>query len=454
MQSIFHLTTKMYHRLTPATTVPATTVPGLAFCLSDPDDYKCNMTRAKFLDDTLTSLGITHRVSATLADFKQAFRSGQYNLYWLSGGALKLDNGLAQEIREAVNRGDGLLLDGIHDERNGLLDEVAGVRYRGKLSTSNQPITLTGSLFTPGASVPTLGRPLRLALDGGTQQARFPAGLKCDDCDDKNDKNGATPGDTPAIVSNAYGKGRGIVMAFDLTGTLTQAQPLSPVWQDIMQAGFGYLAPQTPDPLAPEVLSAGAYAVARTTLTNQGQAVALDVTGLLPPGAFVLSATPRATVDANNSQAKWSLNLAVAQSTDLTLALRVPQSSGSHTLTTTVDSLLNGQSKRYGSYPLVLNVASAMELAVTNQLIADLKALAFTSSRDREARDQTVKALQDALTRTAQGKYDDALGNLLDAVDKLRRITSRDMSAYRLAVDRWLQELELQWLNMQPSGKH
>lgn len=337
----------------------------------------------------------------------------------------------------------------MHDERNGLLDEVAGVLYRGKLSTSNPPITLTGPLLTSGAVAPTSGQPLKLALDGGTQQAKFPAALKCNDCNDDRDRKGTTPGDTPAIVSNAYGNGRGMVMAFDLVGILTQTQPVTPVWQDILQTTLGYLAPQTSDPF-----TAGAYAVARTTLTNQGQAVALEITDLLPAGAAVVSTSPVASADPDNTQAKWNLNLAVGQVTDLTLALRVPEASGSHTLTTTVDSIRNGQSKLYGNYPLALNVASAMELAVTNQLINELKALAFTSSKDREARDQTVKALQDAIAKTAQGKNDDAIEKLLDAVTKLRRIAGRDMSAYRLAVDRWLQELELEWLNAKLSVKH
>jgi hypothetical protein len=401
----------------------------------DDDDKPCIDERAGYLDTTLTSLGIEHWISGTLDDFRQAFRSGKYNTYWISGGAQKLDNDLAQEIREAVNRGDALLLEGKHDERNGLLDEIVGVTYRGKLSGRDQPITLAGPLYTPGVTAPTRGQPLKLALNGGAQHARF-------------------PGATPAIVGNAYGKGRGMIMAFDLMGLLLQTQPLTPVWQSILQASFGYLAPQASDLNAPETLSAGAYAVARTTLTNQGQAVTLDVAVLLPSGATVVSTTPLAAVAPDNRQANWALSLAVGQSATLDLALRAPQTSGGHTLTTTVNSIQNGQSKPYGSYPLALNVASALERTATTQLITDLKALSFTNSKDREARDQAVKALQSALDKTAQGKNEDAIGKLLDAVDKLRRIGSRDMSAYRLAVDRWLQEIELEWLDAKLTPRH
>ena len=48
----------------------------------------------------------------------------------------------------------------------------------------------------------------------------------------------------------------------------------------------------------------------------------------------------------------------------------------------------------------------------------------------------------------AHGAEHDQL--LADAIGKLNRITAQDMSAYRLSVDRWLQELELEWLLAQP----
>ncbi len=405
---------------------------------SDSDDDKnCINSRAQFLDRTLSAFGIDHWISATLADFKLAFRSGKYNSYWLSGGALKLDNDLTRELREAVNRGDSLLLDGIHDERNGLLDEVPGVLYRGNLATSNLPITFTGALFVPGLIAPTGARPLVLALDGGTQQATY---VKCHGC-----RNGTSA----AIVSNTYGNGRGMVMAFDLLDILMQTQPIPAVWQDILHTTFSYLTPQTPD-----AFTAGAYAVARTTLTNQGQAVALDVTDLPPLGAFVVSTTPQASVNPTSSQAEWTPNLAVGQSIDLTAALRVPETSANYTLTTVVNSISNGQSKLYGSYPLTIKVAAAADLVVTNLLIADLNALPLSSSPDRNGRDQAVKNLQDAISKTAQGQYEDALASLLDAIDKLRDITGKDVGVYRLAIDRWMQELELEWLYAPPSGKH
>jgi hypothetical protein len=93
-------------------------------------------------------------------------------------------------------------------------------------------------------------------------------------------------------------------------------------------------------------------------------------------------------------------------------------------------------------------VIAASEPVVINKLIADLKALSFNSSRDRQNRDQTVRALQDAV---GQSRPDRAISNLLDAVDQLNSISGKDVSAYRLQIDGWLQELALKWQAAQPA---
>jgi hypothetical protein len=205
-----------------------------------------------------------------------------YNTYWLSGGIDKFPDPLAEEIREAVNRGDSLLMDGMHDARNKLLDEFVGVQYRGKLAPANQPVELTGPLFAAG-SVVTRGRPLKLELGTGTLQARFPDNL---DGDDQKHHSSAT--DHPAIVSNRYGQGHGLIMAFDLVDTLMQAPSLPDVWQAIIAATFDELLPELP-----ETYASGAWVVSKTTVANPGQAVGLQVITTLPPDAQVIKAVNR-----------------------------------------------------------------------------------------------------------------------------------------------------------------
>lgn len=403
------------------------------------DDDQCNNSRAAYLNSLLNNAATgQHLVTANADDFAYALRSGQYNIYWIAGGADKLTDGLAEEIREAVNRGDGLLVDGIHDERNKLLDEVVGLEYRGKLKAVNQAITVTVAPMT-GTQLQTIGRALKLKLGNGALIAKFRDGIACHDCDD--DRNGSSQTDNTAIAAYVYGRGKGIVMAFDLIGSL-QKHALDPNWVSLVQVAFDFL---TPD--APSSYTRGAYSAVRTAVANLGSAVDLNVSHTLPQGAKALAAEPSATIPTNGQQAQWNFNLGASQSKDLSLYLRLPASTGSYTLGTAVSSVVNGQSTLYGNYSLALQVTAAGDAAATTKLMADLNALTFASNKDRQSRDKAVKAIKDAI---AQNKPERAITNLLDAVDKLRDITGKDIAAYRLQIDRWLQELSVQWHATQP----
>ncbi|WAK03309.1 virginiamycin B lyase family protein [Methylobacter sp. YRD-M1] len=401
------------------------------------DGNSCLDSRTAFIDELLTQLNLPHRVTVTAEDFRIAFRSGHYNTYWLSGGIDKLPDPLAEEIREAVNRGDSLLIDGMHDARNKLLDEVVGVQYRGKLAPANQPVELTGPLFAAG-SVVTRGRPLKLELDTGTLQAYFPDSLDCEDCDDE--KHHGQTADNPAIVSNRYGQGHSMIMAFDLVDTLRQAPPLPDVWQAIIEAAFDELLPELP-----ETYTSGALVVAKTTVANQGQAVDLQVIDTLPADAKVITTEPAARIDNAGVQATWDLNLGIGQSQELTLAWWLSGPTGSYTLDMLVNTIQGGQTKPYGSYPLTLTVASALDQQATADLIAQLKALTFSRHKDRQARDQALQALQQGLAQAAAGHYDEAIASLIEAVNRLNAIESKPISTYRLDLDRWLQGLEQRW---------
>ena len=132
-------------------------------------------------------------------------------------------------------------------------------------------------------SVVTRGRPLKLELGAGTLQARFPDNL---DGDDQKHHSPAT--DNPAIVSNRYGQGHAMIMAFDLPATLMQEPSLPDAWQAIIEATFDELLPELP-----ETYASGALVVARTTVANLGQAADLQVITTLPPDAQVISTRNR-----------------------------------------------------------------------------------------------------------------------------------------------------------------
>lgn len=191
---------------------------------TDSGTSSCASQRQLFLQQYLGQLGIEHTVVLTAADFMNELRCGRYNTYWLSGGSEKLPEADADELRETIYRGEGLLLDGSHDQRTSHLDEIAGYRYRGHLPDPDQWLRGTGSLI-PEVDVATYGRALRLEGGTGVVLAGFPDG-------------------TPAIISNGYGQGRALIWAFDLVEVL-QRDAMLPASAALFDLALLHVAPTT-----------------------------------------------------------------------------------------------------------------------------------------------------------------------------------------------------------------
>jgi hypothetical protein len=382
-----------------------------------PSAQACIAQRAAFLDGYLASLGVRHLITSTEADFRKALRSGAYNTYWIAGGGEKLEHDLDEELREAVFRGGAMILDRVHDERNHSLDAIVGVNVQGKDNPSGQTVNVTGAIFAAG-SIVTAGRPLRVQLTTGQAQAVFPA-----------------EGNEPAIVSNQYGQGRALLFAFDLVGTLS-AQPGSGALQGLTQAALGWLAPDLP-----ATDDAGGYTVVRTRITNLGLAVDTRVTLTLPAGATLLTTSPAAALDANGRPV-WTVTLDSGQTADLEASIRLPLAAGNYAVQAAVETTRNGQTTLYNTTNLSFAVTDAA--TVSGQVVAGLQGLTLASA-EKQSRDRAVAHVQSAQTKLAAARYEDAIDELLEAVEDLMKITSVDTSAQRLQIDRMLDEAGYRW---------
>jgi len=379
----------------------------------------CVAQKSAFLSSYLTSLGLNYRITTTNDDFTRAFRSGQYNTHWITGGAMKLDNSLTEEVREAVFRGDALILDAMHDERNHGLDAVAGTDVHGKLGVTSPTINVSGPIFAPG-TLASFGRPLQLDLSTGVVQAVF-----------------AAAPDRPAIVSNQYGLGRGILFAYNLVAAL-MTQPSS-AQNDLVSAAIGWVAPA---PAA--VLEARSYTVLRARVTNVGgEANELKATFTPPAGTTVLGTAPKADPDVTNRPV-WSFSLLSGATQNLDIALRLPANTGSFTANISIDrsDLTTPFSKSF-----TLSVESADTVAP--RVAGELSVL-NVSSNDKADRDHAVTSIQAAQASLAAGDSAKAIGLLIDASERLLKITSADVSTQRVEVDRLLQEAEARWFIAQP----
>jgi hypothetical protein len=416
---------------------------------------QCIQARTAFLQGLLTSYNVPYLITSNRDDFRKAFRSGRYNVYWISG-AVKAEAehegeegkaDILKEVREAVYRGDSLILDGEQVDHSEALQEAAGMEYRGKLPAKNNAVTTSGLMFS-AAQMQALGKANKLHLTTGTVQATFdqPAPAGEHDGHDGHDGQRSEHDEThekpraahPAIIGNAYGKGLALTFGFDLVDNLQNGTGLA-AWNGVLLTGLTNLLPPLPDKY-----SGGAY----VTLTTQIQELAkrtteLAVTAHLPSGATLLNTVPAATVDANGNPV-WNFTLPASAAKQLQLSMRLPLLTGTYVLPVTVDSIRNGKSKRYGEYSFSWTVAGSDRLL--GQVASDLQLLVLNDGEEREARDKAVVKLQQATSLIGQMKYAEALDALLDAVDRLHKIRSVDVSSYRLSLDRLLQEVGWNWL--------
>ena len=200
----------------------------------------CLQTRTAFLQNLLGGIKVPYLITYNREDFRNAFREGRYNVYWLSGD-IKLGEGdaeksgnsgdqnrgdggqgkakgkndhgaserthseadredlLPEEIREAVYRGDSLIQDGV--KHGDTMEDAAGLKDgSGQLPGTALALNTAGLVF-PAQTLPTTGHALRMRAASGVAQATFVLPANGDD--------GRHNGDSQVSHANDAGAGGG-----------------------------------------------------------------------------------------------------------------------------------------------------------------------------------------------------------------------------------------------------
>lgn len=403
-------------------------------CRPEPDRPECLPERVQALGTYLRGMGIEHKIVTSEAAFKHEMRCGGYNSYWLTGGSAKLDHWLVKEVREAVWRGDSLILDGEHDDRNQLLHPIAGVRYRGKLSGDNHAVTIPqDSLFAPG-TLPTRGRGVKFDLAGGQSQAQFAGSHSGGHHHSNHHQHG---GGASAIVSHRYGAGASLVFAFDLAAMLgADPAQADARLKAVVSTTAGHLGSA-----GTATLSVGDVVALNLSVGNQGtRAVTLELNASLPPGLSHHSASvapeqvsaPEAA--GQPGTVSWTLALAPQSQQQITWRVRVDQA-GSHSLPLTLHSVPDGTNELpqlLAGHNETLNVEAGD--ALRQQALPAIQALQPPKAGGRSYKTQAIQHVGNAQALHAQGRYQDALVQWMSAANSLIGITGVDVSPARDAV--------------------
>jgi len=362
----------------------------------------CAQARRTFLSSYLAARGIEHEIVLEPDAFMNAMRCGRYNVLWISGGSANLSVDAALELRESIYRGDGLILDGEHDQRNSQLDEMQGANFRGHLPTNNQSIAGAGFIF-PQVARPTYGRGLRLELTNGRTEATF------------------VTSQTPAIISAQYGQGRALTYAFDLVAVL-ERDGNDPASERLAMHGVLHVVPLD----HPAHYPVGARVPVTTEVSNFGLTMPLALTTSVQAPGLIVDSAPAVT-SGDPQYALWRFDLAAGASRTFDVSVLT----GSANTTTVRSEVREGQ----GQNPPVLDEATLSLVrrdatAMANALTQSLQATPL-SGGERAARDRALTAIAAARSADGSGNRAVAIDKWLDAIDEVRRIQSVSHAAWR-----------------------
>lgn len=353
--------------------------------------------------DAVRSIEGAVRIVCSEKAFKEGLRSGLFNLHVLLGGGSE-DHEILEELAARIFAGDGVVIAGVKDSGEGVLQSLAGGIWEGFLPAKPRDLVLTPSAISPGEA---------LGIDGKVNRITDVVPL-ASVLGTTSDHGKAVP----ALILNPYGEGRSVFMAFDL-GTSALAVQSAVPYGDLLRRVLALVMP-----LRVDLLPAGVAPVG-TTAASLGGTFDLRVVETMDPALRIVHATAGLPLD--ERQIEWTLHLDPGQSQTQRLYLRLPAAAGTYPVTTEVWSAVGGSERLAASLELPIGVPlglSGLSTLVGQQLALLQSSGGESGRRLAEARRlfDRVLARSTASALSVEESIEDLakISRLLDAVNGSR----------------------------------
>lgn len=377
----------------------------------DDRDDPSTTEQHEFLDELLFDAGWSYVIVDDGGEFERELYSGAYDTYLLLSEHEKLTEDVQTALREAVWRGEGLVVGGRHDQRNGRLDPALGIRYRGGHSKSIGVWLEDSVLSPPEQTLFALdGKDLRSDPAGATVIGRFlfhgPASKKHSDV---------------AITLHDYGWGRSAYFGYDLLAEAAFAGADS-LHADLLVTALDRVSP------APPALLANAVVPLLLTIERVG-----------PPatGRFVLPLPQNVSfvdaIGADHSAGSviGEFDLREDDTATFILWVRLPPDERALHFAARLQTVAASGYADAGTVVLDLDMPPPPTL---DALLADLQSL---GKHFKSVRRALVKAERDL----DRGKTRHALRELLGTADRLARTTHPEVPLLRFDLARLIRDI-------------
>ncbi|MCY1015717.1 carboxypeptidase regulatory-like domain-containing protein [Pyxidicoccus sp. MSG2] len=369
-----------------------------------------------FLKALLDGAGWSYDIVEWQKTFAVQLRTGGYGAYVLLTEFFTLDPLIQKELREAVFRGEGLLVAGDYDSRHKTVHDALGVRYVSKVNGASRVVLdapgfplLSGELAVLAGEKPLLIE-RRGAQSLGT--FRLASGYPAP----------ATPLD--AVTLNAYGLGESGFAGMDLLAIATRDGQTS-LAADVLRALLERVHPMPPP--------TGGRAVVPVQLDveNLGMAVPITATVAMPPGVELVDPGTGQVVD---GQLTFAFPLEVGGTKQVRFWVRLPRAPEPVDFTAVVKGGPTGS--------VSMNATLRVQVTAPDTLThIQAKLLALAKAGHPKA-----TALKSAANSVGQAAADEAEWPVLacesavKAADALLGITDPSVTELRVALGVWLRQ--------------
>src|SRR5262249_43135338 len=155
------------------------------------DDDREGVDRVAFVRASLQGMDVVSKITSNRREFERDVRSGLWNTYMVMGK----EPVLSDELREAVFRGDGLVLVGWKGSSEAELDEALGARIHGHLSGKHHVLRMLDGPLGPAQTLSVRGEAAKLRVESATVAGTMGRGI-------------------PVLSVHPFGQGRTVAMAF------------------------------------------------------------------------------------------------------------------------------------------------------------------------------------------------------------------------------------------------
>jgi hypothetical protein len=356
------------------------------------------------LNAMLSMRGDSYTIVSEGSAFTEHFLGGTYNTYALFSEQIKLSKTTQKALREAVFRGDGLVVAGDHDQRNKKLNDALGYRYRGMKPFATAVEMTDSELSTAQQLALQLEeKVIRAELTGAQSAGRFLF-------------DGDQNADVPGVTLHAYGEGEAVHVGYDLLAEAVLAGANSPQ-ADLLRSTLEAVAPLQDLPR----MGSGVPVI--LTLTNQGLATPGRAIITLPEGVALIDSG--LALLPSDGTLVWSFDLQESEMVSLVMWLQ-PLSEQNDLR---IDALIQtGASPDYIDYESLSLTLALSPVPLLTDLVDELAQLVDQDTAYLKAHRYLVKAGR----AQEQSKVEKAYEYLLDGSGKLSTLDTQEAREIRL----------------------